>query len=169
MSYEETAKYICYWFARNNRRYHTYAAWKHPIIKFVWIGWLYINLSINTGNCTPARGYADKHTHKHTRYSAKRKMSSLNKQCVYQNQMCCNDSSPPNAANMCWWTGSAFVQVMASHLFGTKPLHGPMLNYSQWTLRHKRQWNQNLSSKEMYLNISSAKLWSFCPGKMSEW
>ena len=44
------------------------------------------------------------------------------------------NSSPPSAAYMHHWTGSALVQVMACHLFGTKPLPEPMLTYSQWTI-----------------------------------
>ena len=38
------------------------------------------------------------------------------------------NSSPPSAAYMRHWTGSAFVQVMACRLFGTKPLPEPMLD-----------------------------------------
>ena len=36
-------------------------------------------------------------------------------------------SSPPSAAYMHQWTGSALVQVMACRLFGAKPLPEPML------------------------------------------
>ena len=39
------------------------------------------------------------------------------------------NSYPPSATYMHQRTGSAFVQIMASCLFGTKPLHEPMLNY----------------------------------------
>ena len=41
------------------------------------------------------------------------------------------NSSPPSAACMCQWTGSALVQVMACRLFGAKPLPEPMLPYYQ--------------------------------------
>ena len=39
--------------------------------------------------------------------------------------------SPPNAAYMRQWIGSALVQIMACCLFGTKPLSKPTLGYSQ--------------------------------------
>ena len=39
------------------------------------------------------------------------------------------NSSPPSAADIRRWTGSALVQVMACRLFGAKPLHDPMLTY----------------------------------------
>ena len=41
------------------------------------------------------------------------------------------NSSPPSASYLHWCTGSALVQVMACHLFGTKPLPEPMLGYCQ--------------------------------------
>ena len=41
------------------------------------------------------------------------------------------NSSPPSAAYMHQWTGSALVQVMACRLFGAKPLSEPMLPYCQ--------------------------------------
>ena len=39
------------------------------------------------------------------------------------------NSSPPSAAYMCKWIGSALVQIMACRLFGAKPLSEPMLEY----------------------------------------
>ena len=41
------------------------------------------------------------------------------------------NSSPPSAAYMHQWIGSALVQIMAYHLFGAKPLSKPMLGYFQ--------------------------------------
>ena len=41
------------------------------------------------------------------------------------------DSSPPSAAYMCQWIGSALVQIMACRLFGVKPLSKPMGRYCQ--------------------------------------
>ena len=41
------------------------------------------------------------------------------------------NSSPPSAAYMRQWTGSALAQIMACRLFGTKPLSKPMLAYCQ--------------------------------------
>ena len=41
------------------------------------------------------------------------------------------NSSPPSAACMRQWTGSALVQIMAYCLFDAKPLPEPMLNYCQ--------------------------------------
>ena len=39
--------------------------------------------------------------------------------------------SPPNAAYMRRWSGSALVQIMACRLFGAKSLSKPMLGYCQ--------------------------------------
>ena len=39
------------------------------------------------------------------------------------------DISPPSAAYMRQWIGSALVQMMACRLFGTKPLSKPTLRY----------------------------------------
>ena len=41
------------------------------------------------------------------------------------------NSSPPSAAYMGQWIGSALVQIMVCRLFGTKPLPEPMLGYCQ--------------------------------------
>ena len=41
------------------------------------------------------------------------------------------NSSPPSAAYMHQWIGSALVQIMACRLFGAKPLSNPMLGYCQ--------------------------------------
>ena len=41
------------------------------------------------------------------------------------------NSSPPSAAYMRQWTGSALVRVIACRLFGAKPLPEPMLTYCQ--------------------------------------
>ena len=41
------------------------------------------------------------------------------------------NSSPPRATYVCQWTGSALVQIMACHLFGTKPLSKPKLSICQ--------------------------------------
>ena len=41
------------------------------------------------------------------------------------------NSSPSSAAYMRRWTGPAFVQVMACHLFGAKPLVKQVLTYGQ--------------------------------------
>ena len=58
------------------------------------------------------------------------------------------NSSPPSAAYMRRWTGSAaFVQIMACRLCDTKPLSKSMLGYSQMGLRNKRQWNFNQNTK----------------------
>ena len=43
----------------------------------------------------------------------------------------CINSSPPSAAYMCQWIGSALVQIMACRLIGDKPLSKPMLGYCQ--------------------------------------
>ena len=41
------------------------------------------------------------------------------------------NSSPPSAAYIRQWIGSALVQIMACRLFGAKPLSKPMLGYCQ--------------------------------------
>ena len=41
------------------------------------------------------------------------------------------NSSPPSAAYMHQWIGSALVQLMACRLFGAKPLSKQMLGYCQ--------------------------------------
>ena len=58
------------------------------------------------------------------------------------------NSSPPSAAYMLQWIRSALVQIMACHLFSTKPYN---LNQYwvivNWTLRNKLQWNFNQNTK----------------------
>ena len=79
------------------------------------------------------------------------------------------NSSPPCAAHMRPWTGSALVQVMACHLFGAKPLPKPMQAYCQldtWEqISVKFEW-------EFYIFHSRKCIWKcrlpewrpFCPG-----
>ena len=52
--------------------------------------------------------------------------------CLHSSQPHCVNSSPPSAAYMRRWTGSALVQVMACRLCGAKPLPEPVLTYSQF-------------------------------------
>ena len=68
-------------------------------------------------------------------------------------------SSPPSAAYMRLWTGSALVQVMACRLFGAKPLPEPMLTYCQL-----EPWEQNLVKLESgYTTFYSWKcIWKHC-------
>ena len=61
---------------------------------------------------------------------------TLQKKCISRdwcnvNVACDVNSSPPSAAYMRQWIGSALVQIMACHLFGAKPLSKPMLDYCQ--------------------------------------
>ena len=67
-------------------------------------------------------------------------------------------SSPHGAEYICQRIKSALVQIMACHLFGTKPLSKPVLDYCQLD-----PWEQNsvikiqkFSFTEMHLKISSA-------------
>ena len=54
------------------------------------------------------------------------------------------NSSPLSAAYMRQWTGSTLVQVMACHLFGTKPLPEPTLAYCLLDpFRNNLHWNSN--------------------------
>ena len=82
------------------------------------------------------------------------------------------NSSPPSAAYMRWWTGSALVQVMACRLVGAKPSLKPMLVYCQ--LDHQEQTSMKFESK--YKIFHSRKcIWKcrlrygghFVQGKMS--
>ena len=76
------------------------------------------------------------------------------------------NSSPPSAAYMRPWTGSALIQV-ACHLSRTKPLPEPMLTYCQLDpyeqTAGKFELKQNTFLK-IHLKMSSAKWWPFCPG-----
>ena len=47
------------------------------------------------------------------------------------------NSSPPNAANMRQWIGSALVQVMACRLFGVMLWHEPILTFRQLVLKEQ--------------------------------
>ena len=77
-------------------------------------------------------------------------------------------TSPPSAAYMRRWTGSALIQIMACLLFSAKPLPEPMLFLSIGPLR------KNLSEilieikifsfMKIHLKMSSAKWRPFCPG-----
>ena len=58
----------------------------------------------------------------------------------------CSNSSPPSAAYMRQWIGSALVQIMTWRLFGAKPLSKQCWNIVNWTLRNKLQWNFNQST-----------------------
>ena len=77
-------------------------------------------------------------------------------------------SSPPNAAYMRQWIGSALVQIMACRLFSTKPLYEPMLTLLNGTLRTNLSEIlikiKNFSFTKMNLKISSVKWRPFCPG-----
>ena len=49
------------------------------------------------------------------------------------------------------WARSAFVQVMACHLFGTKPLSGPMLaHHLTGIYGNKFQWNLNKNTTNFF-------------------
>ena len=51
------------------------------------------------------------------------------------------NSSPPSAAYMRQWTGSALAQIMAWRLYGAKPLSESMLAYCQSHPKQHVQWN----------------------------
>ena len=79
------------------------------------------------------------------------------------------NSSPSGAAYMHQWTGSALVEIMASCLFGAKPLPEPMLAYCQ--LDSWEQISVKFESK-FYHFFSRKCIWNyrllkwrpFCPG-----
>ena len=64
------------------------------------------------------------------------------------------NSSPPRAAYMRQWFGSALVQIMACCLFSAKPLSKPMLDY----LRNKLQWNFNQNINLFIHEIASENI-----------
>ena len=82
--------------------------------------------------------------------------------------------SPPSAAYMRQWIGSALVQIMAGRLFGTKPLPEPMLAYCQ--LDSWEQISVNFES-ELYHFHSRKFIWKcrlpkwrpFCPRGVKPW
>ena len=73
-------------------------------------------------------------------------------------------TSPPSAAYMHQWTGSALVQIITCHLLGTKPLHNQCLVIVKWTLRNNLQWNfnqiQNFHSQKCIWKCKSAVILS---------
>ena len=78
-------------------------------------------------------------------------------------------SSPHSAAYMRQFIGSALVQIMGCHLFGTESLSEPMLSYclmeSQEQTSAKFQSKHKTSHQQkMHLKTSSAKWRPFCPG-----
>ena len=79
------------------------------------------------------------------------------------------NSSLPSAAYMRQWTDYSFVQVMACHLIGAKPLPEPMptlsigplgTNFSEIQIKM-----QNFPFRKMNLKLLSGKWQPFCPGK----
>ena len=79
------------------------------------------------------------------------------------------NSSPPSAAYMRQWIGSALVQIMACRLFGAKPLSKPLLGYCQLNPQEQTSSEtlikiQKFSFTKIHLKISSAKWWPFCRG-----
>ena len=82
------------------------------------------------------------------------------------------NSSPPSAAYMRQWIGSALVQIMACRLFSAKPLSKPMLSYCQLDPRKQT----SVKSLSKYKTFHSWKciwkypLWNgghFVQGEMS--
>ena len=78
------------------------------------------------------------------------------------------NSSPLSSAYMRLWTWSALVQIMACHSVPSHYLKECWVIVN-WTLSNKLQWHlikiQSISFTKMHLKISSAKRWSFCPGR----
>ena len=65
------------------------------------------------------------------------------------------NSSPPRAAYMSQWTGSALVPIMVCRLFGAKSLSEPMTCYCHIDPREQRQWNVNKKTELLiHENIS---------------
>ena len=67
--------------------------------------------------------------------------------------------SPPSAAYVRQWTGSALVQVMIYRLFDAKPLPEPILSYCQLSSYEQIECYKTFHSwKSMHLKMCSAKL-----------
>ena len=81
------------------------------------------------------------------------------------------NSSPPSAAYMHRWTGSALVQIMACLLDGAKPLSEPMLIYCQLDPGNLFQWNfiwnSNIFSQENAFECHLRNGGHFVQGEMS--
>ena len=68
------------------------------------------------------------------------------------------NSSPLSDAYMHQWIGSVLVQIMACHIFGTKPLSEPMLGYCQ--LNPKEQTSVKFQSKSRTFH-SQKCIWKY--------
>ena len=70
---------------------------------------------------------------------------------------------------MCQWIMSALVLIMACRQFGANPLSDQCCVIVNLTLRNKlseiESKYKTFHSRKMHLKISSAKRWSFCPGR----
>ena len=78
-------------------------------------------------------------------------------------------TSPPSAAYMRQWTGSALFRKMASHLFGIKPLAEPILAYCQldyWEhISVKRESEfYHFHSTKIHVKSRLPDWGPFCPG-----
>ena len=85
----------------------------------------------------------------------------------------CINPSPPSAACMRQWPGSALVQVMACRLFGAKPFPEPMLAFCQFDSREKKSVKfesefSHFRSRKCIWNCRLPKWRPFCPGGMSQ-
>ena len=68
----------------------------------------------------------------------------------------CINSSPPSAAHMRQWNGSALVQIMACHLFAPSHYLNKCWVIVYWTLRNKLQWNFNQNTK-LFINENASE------------
>ena len=79
------------------------------------------------------------------------------------------NSSPLSATYMHQWIGSSLVKVMASRLFGAKPLPEPMLDYCQldsWeqvSVKFESEFD-HFHSRKCIWKCSLLKWQPYCPG-----
>ena len=66
-------------------------------------------------------------------------------------------SSPPSAAYMRQWSGSALVQIIACRLFGAKPSLNQWVIIVHWAVRNKHQWNFNQNTN-LFINDNAFEL-----------
>ena len=77
------------------------------------------------------------------------------KQDVYSGALNIN-SSPPSVANLCQWTMSTLVQVMACRLVGAKPLPEPLPTYCQldpWEHTSVKFESKHFHSRNVFENV----------------
>ena len=93
------------------------------------------------------------------------RLSYLNKGKFWFQQDDIVTSSPPSAAYMCQWIGSALVQIMACRLFSAKPLSKPMMGYCQLNSQEQTLVKFQSKHENIFENILCEKAAILCRGR----